>query len=191
MQVSGTPPKSSSSTVELGPTHVQDELPSRRQSDKGLTSFEQASYEGPLPLPAHIEHYNDVLPGAAERIFAMAEAEQRSRLAIAQSESLAATDLARQEMALQTTVMNRRLNIEALGTWLGFSTTVLVVGAALAIAVFAPEKIEKVGGLIIGFAYAAAQVVAAYRRNNGAANPAKDAKPETTAEPQQQRKRKR
>lgn len=120
----------------------------------------------------------------------MAEAEQRSRLSIAQSESLVATDLARQEMALQSTVMRRRLNLEMLGTWLGFATTVAVIGAALAFAVYAPEKIEKIGALMIGFAYAAAQVIAAFRRSNGGSRPNSEGAPAPDKEPQP-RKRKR
>lgn len=32
-----------------------------------------ASFEGPLPPPDMLEHYNNVVPGAAERILAMAE----------------------------------------------------------------------------------------------------------------------
>jgi uncharacterized membrane protein len=157
----------------------------RHQSETVL-----ASYEGPLPLPGHIEHYNEILPGAAERIFAMAEAEQRSRLAINQNESLVATDLARQEMALQATVMRRRLNLEMLGTWLGFATTIVVIGAALVFAVYAPEKIEKIGALMIGFAYAAAQVIAAFRRGNGTVKSTQANSPDSSKE-LQSRKRKR
>lgn len=32
-----------------------------------------ASFEGPLPPPSMLEHYNEIVPGAAERILAMAE----------------------------------------------------------------------------------------------------------------------
>ncbi|MDE1145635.1 MAG: DUF2335 domain-containing protein [Azospirillaceae bacterium] len=38
-----------------------------------------AAYQGPLPLPAHFEHYDRVLPGSAERILSMAEREQAHR----------------------------------------------------------------------------------------------------------------
>lgn len=131
-----------------------------------------------------------MLPGAAERIFAMAEAEQRSRLSIAQNESLIATDLARQEMALQSTVMRRRLNLEMLGTWPGFATTIAVIGAALAFAVYAPEKIEKIGALMIGFTYAAAQVIAAFRRGNGSTKSKSEDSP-ASEKGSQPRKRKR
>jgi len=39
------------------------------------------SYEGPLPPSAEFGRYNEILPGAAERILAMAEREQEARLA--------------------------------------------------------------------------------------------------------------
>ncbi len=54
--------------VPRGPTVV-----SRSQS---------VSYSGPLPVPSHLAQYEDILPGAAERIFKMAEdqAEHRRNL---------------------------------------------------------------------------------------------------------------
>ena len=38
-----------------------------------------AEFRGPLPLPSHLEHYEQILPGAAERILRMGEAEQAAR----------------------------------------------------------------------------------------------------------------
>lgn len=44
------------------------------------TSIElSAEYRGPLPMPAHFDQYERTLPGAAERILAMGESEQKSR----------------------------------------------------------------------------------------------------------------
>ena len=40
---------------------------------------ELSQYSGPLPAPLDFAGYNEVLPGAAERILAMAEQEQRNR----------------------------------------------------------------------------------------------------------------
>lgn len=37
------------------------------------------SWRSPLPLPEHVEQYNNTLPGAAERIFNMAERQQEHR----------------------------------------------------------------------------------------------------------------
>lgn len=47
-------------------------------------SIEQ-SYSGPIPAPVDLEYYNQVVPGAAERIIVMAEKEQSFRHSISQS----------------------------------------------------------------------------------------------------------
>ena len=58
---------------------VLDGLPEDRQ-DKirriVAVAQESSSFRGPLPHPSHFEGYNNVLPGAAERILAMAEKQQ-------------------------------------------------------------------------------------------------------------------
>ena len=36
-------------------------------------------YQGPLPIPQHLQQYEQVLPGAAERILAMAESQKEHR----------------------------------------------------------------------------------------------------------------
>jgi len=43
-------------------------------SDKQIVKAERQSiYSGPLPLPNHLEQYEKICPGAAERIIKMAE----------------------------------------------------------------------------------------------------------------------
>lgn len=44
-----------------------------------LQTFIRSEFRGPLPPPSVLHEYNTVLPGAAERILAMAEAEQSHR----------------------------------------------------------------------------------------------------------------
>lgn len=170
------PPNQAPSIANRGQqtTDVRDALLRSPQPSREVIAASYEGFEGPLPFPAHIEHYDKVLPGAAERIFAMAEAEQRSRLAIDQSESLVATDIARREIALQEKAINGRLRLEGLGMWLGFASTIIVIGAALTFTVLAPERIEKIGAFVIGFLYAAAQVVAAYRRKDPQGPPDSD-----------------
>lgn len=38
-----------------------------------------AQYLGPLPLPSHMREYEEILPGSAERILAMAERQSKHR----------------------------------------------------------------------------------------------------------------
>lgn len=61
----------------------------KRQNGKGQTlihqpqpsviSHAEMTYSGPLPLPQHLEKYEDVCPGAADRIIAMAEGQAKHR----------------------------------------------------------------------------------------------------------------
>ena len=41
--------------------------------------YEQLQYSGPIPHPGILEHYNKILPGAAERILKMAEEQAEHR----------------------------------------------------------------------------------------------------------------
>ena len=43
----------------------------------------RSTWSGPLPPPAEVERFQRILPNAAERLFAMAEEEQRIRSEIA------------------------------------------------------------------------------------------------------------
>lgn len=43
------------------------------------TSVNHVSFQGPLPPPGMLRQYDEVAPGTAERIIAMAESEQRHR----------------------------------------------------------------------------------------------------------------
>lgn len=45
------------------------------------------SFEGPLPHPEILKRYDEIVPGLAERIVAMAEKEQDARLSIAKEET--------------------------------------------------------------------------------------------------------
>ena len=38
-----------------------------------------AQYSGPLPLPSHLREYDDIVPGAAERILSMVERQSQHR----------------------------------------------------------------------------------------------------------------
>ena len=43
----------------------------------------RSEWSGPLPPPSEVEHFQRILPNAAERLFAMAEEEQRIRRELA------------------------------------------------------------------------------------------------------------
>lgn len=49
------------------------------QPKQSVISHAEMTYSGPLPLPQHLEKYEDVCPGAADRIIAMAENQAKHR----------------------------------------------------------------------------------------------------------------
>lgn len=60
-------------------TRQADVVSSRREKVEISTS---ASYEGPLPPPAMLERYEEVIPGSANRILEMAEKQTEHRINI-------------------------------------------------------------------------------------------------------------
>ena len=60
----------------LDKPEVLDKLPQELR----LSVIEAASFSGPLPPPSMYRGYDEVLPGSAERILAMAEKEQNHRI---------------------------------------------------------------------------------------------------------------
>ncbi len=67
------------------------------------------SFSGPLPPPEALERYNQILPGAAERIIAMAESQHSHRL------------------ELEKHVITSNVSAQKLGTVLGFIVAMTVV----------------------------------------------------------------
>lgn len=73
----------------------------------------EGKYEGPLPLPAHLEKYEAVLPGAAERIMAMAEKQSDHR------------------RGLETKVVNSDIANSRLGLIFGFIIAMLGISGGV------------------------------------------------------------
>jgi uncharacterized membrane protein len=76
---------------------------------------QQISFSGPLPPPEALERYNQVLPGAADRILKMAEQQSQHR------------------QGLERTVVESNAYSQKLGVWLGFiiAMTAVVGGIVL------------------------------------------------------------
>jgi uncharacterized membrane protein len=51
----------------------------RQQQQLQIHNLTHQSFEGPIPPPAALQQYEAIVPGAAERILAMAEEESRHR----------------------------------------------------------------------------------------------------------------
>jgi uncharacterized membrane protein len=67
------------------------------------------SFSGPLPPPETLDRYNQILPGAAERIITMAESQHQHR------------------QGLETLVIHSNVKAQKLGTILGFIVAMTVV----------------------------------------------------------------
>lgn len=70
------------------------------------------SFSGPLPPPDVIRGYDQILPGGAERIFAMAEKEQSHRHKI------------------DSTAVNGAIRKDKRGQWMGFSIAIVILAIA-------------------------------------------------------------
>ncbi|MDT3694474.1 MAG: DUF2335 domain-containing protein [Mucispirillum sp.] len=60
-----------------------------KQNHKKNALVVAQEYRGILPLPEHLKQYNEIVPGAAERILQMAENQSKSRI---QNEELLVKD---------------------------------------------------------------------------------------------------
>lgn len=72
----------------------------------------ETSFSGPLPPPEIISDYEKILPGGAERIFAMAEKEQVHR------------------HSMDSLAVNGAIRKDKRGQWMGFSIAIIILAIA-------------------------------------------------------------
>ena len=75
---------------------------------------QQTSFSGPIPHPETLKGYNEIVPGAAERILAMAE------------------DDAKHLREMEAAALNTARAEARLGQWLGFGIGIAALGTSLA-----------------------------------------------------------
>lgn len=91
----------------------------RVMNDPGVISLVQhqtSMFQGPLPPPSMLADYEDILPGAAERILALTEKEQNGRL------------------SSRDRALNGEISKDTRGQWMGFviTFTVLIIASVFA-----------------------------------------------------------
>lgn len=86
-------------------------------------------YSGPIPAPEALEHYNRIVPGAADRIIRMAELEQQSRL-----------DNSRLDVT-------ERIKFFRRGQWMAFSLALTALGIGTALSF---EGMLTLAGILFG-----------------------------------------
>jgi len=103
------------------------------QQQQTLTQLAIAS--GPLPPPKALEEYDKVLPGLAERIVTMAEAESAHRHDMDK-------ELARQNEI----IINKEFAERRVGQVMGLGIALITIGAAIFAIAFGAEKAAMVLG---------------------------------------------
>jgi uncharacterized membrane protein len=82
---SSIPPNTESQSIEPIPPQVLEAFPEKAERNialRAISIFSQvthSTYSGPLPPPQIFKEYNDILPGAADRILRMAEIQAAHR----------------------------------------------------------------------------------------------------------------
>lgn len=95
-----------------------------------VTHTQVKAHMGPIPAPEVLAGYEQILPGAAERILAMAERQQENRLSL-ESQQLQADIDHRDEMArIQRRVHTGAFISDYIGQALGFIVAMACVGCA-------------------------------------------------------------
>lgn len=97
----------------------------QQAQNSSVVAVQQATYSGPIPPPAAMEQYERIVPGAANRILAMAEREQEARHEFMASE--------------------RRLRHR--GQWIGALLVLLLIGASV---YFAYVGLAVLAGTVMG-----------------------------------------
>lgn len=90
-------------------------------------------WQGPLPPPAALEHFERLVPGSAARLVAMAEAEQKHRHAIESGAMFAQQEAVR--LTARDNIVGMVLGFLALAAGIGAAVWSVVVGAHWAVSV--------------------------------------------------------
>jgi len=117
--------------VAVPPKSVQ---PHQGQQLQQIEHHVRKIHQGPLPAPEDLQRYNDLLPGAAERIIKMAEAEQMHRHE-QESRAMGAEVVVRE--TFQVTERERIAGVmssDKRGQYLGAAVSVLAIVGAIYLA---------------------------------------------------------
>ena len=106
--------------------HAQTPAPSIQQNKQAIATLQ--SFSGPLPHPELLRNYNEIIPGAAERILSMAEAEA------AQQHNM-------ERLALQCASSEARL-----GQWFGLIIGICAFITVIIAVILGAEKTAMVVG---------------------------------------------
>lgn len=106
------------------------------------------THSGPLPSPQDLAEYERSLPGAAERIIAMAERQQNHRIECEKLELTKDIGHRTEVVALQKIGAKAMFRSDSLGQVLGFIVALLCVSAAIYCAIVLSNTVST--GLFLG-----------------------------------------
>jgi len=115
---------------------------STQEDGAQLVAYKRQSFSGPIPPPHILAEYENILPGAADRILAMSEKQSNHR----------------QNLEMQEETGQRRET--RIGQFLGFGIAVAVISASVIYVMLVPSSPGLLtggtlsGGTIIGLVYA-------------------------------------
>lgn len=110
-QVPQQRPSSNEVAQQQEPQIMQIEAPAHQIS---------STFEGPIPPPALLREYNQILPGAAERIIAMAENEGRHRQALENKAVDANIEAQKEQLSINKQQVTSTFRSDTLGQTFGF-----------------------------------------------------------------------
>lgn len=110
-QVQQHQPQRSEVAPQPDPQVMQVEPPSHQIS---------SSFEGPIPPPALLREYDNILPGAAERIIAMAENEGRHRQALENKAVEANIEAQKEQLSINKQQVTSAFRSDTIGQTFGF-----------------------------------------------------------------------
>lgn len=96
-----------------GPAQSSTPAPQGQTQVSGNVQSISLEYSGPLPHPNHLAQFDQVLPGAAERILTGYETQAAHR------------------QALEKKVTDANVRSQSRGVWIGFTIVVMVLGVAI------------------------------------------------------------
>jgi len=118
--------------------------PSKASSPPVATQIQRASFSGPLPPPAILEGYDRIVPGAAERILAMAEADANHQREIELAALQAADREVRRGQIFGFTIGVLALVSSVIALYMGSPTVAGIIGGTTVVGLVSAFIIGRV-----------------------------------------------
>lgn len=121
--------------IEKAVTKINPKIFQGVQPDKkkeilsAVTVLAMKHHSGPIPSPETLQGYDNILPGAADRVITMAEKQQNHR------------------MGLETKHLSEQMGQSRLGQWLGFIIAIIAISAGTYLTM---NGHDTVGGILLG-----------------------------------------